>query len=213
MNQPNNPYAAPQTNLVESLGVEKLEGWSSGRLQLLGYLNLVSALGSVLVLGLALAAGFLEDASLQSLGDWLSPALTLLGCYLLIQLKLLAEQRFAAQQLHKPVWAVVLCGLLLMLLNLLWGDAATGEMGWRMFSYLGVIAGYGALLAWLGFRLRQVQNVYPAFRLMAWLELVGGLMLLTVMLLVLAMLPLIGASVAMAWVFFRAAAEQRGQAE
>lgn len=89
MDQPdNNPYAAPQVSLVENTEVQKLEGWSSGRLQLLGYLNLVSALGSVVALGLALSAGFLEDASLESFGDWLSPALTLIGCYLMLQLKL-----------------------------------------------------------------------------------------------------------------------------
>ena len=48
---------------------------------------------------------------------------------------------------------------------------------------------------------------------MAWLELIGGLMLASVVLAVVAMLPLIGASIATAWVFFQAAAEQRRQAE
>lgn len=212
MDQLDNPYAAPQVSLVENAEVQRLEGWSPGRLQLLGYLNLVAALGSLVALGLAAMAGFLEDASLESFSYWLNPTLTLLGCYLLLQLKLFAEQRFAAQHLSKPTWAMVLWGLLVMMLDLFWTDTL-GELGWQMVVYLAVLAVYGGILAWLGFRLRQVQNVYPAFRLMAWLELIGGLMLASMVLAVVAMLPLIGASIATAWVFFQAAAEQRRQAE
>ena len=212
MDQPDNPYAAPQVSLVENTEVQKLEGWSPGLLQLLGYLNLVAALGSLVALVLAVMAGFLDDASLESFGDWLSPAITLLGCYLLLQLRFFAEQRFAAQHLSKPTWAVVLCGLLVMVLDLFWTEALE-QLDWQMFCYLALIAIYGGLLAWLGFRLRQVQNVYPAFRVMAWLDLIGGLMLLSVILVMLAMLPLIGASIATAWVFFQAAAEQKREAE
>jgi hypothetical protein len=210
MDQHDNPYAAPQVSLVENAEVQTLEGWSPGRLQLLGYLNLVAALGSLVALGLAFMAGFLEDTSLETFGDWLSPALTLLGCYLVLQLKFFAEQRFAAQNLSNSTWAVVLWGLLVMMLDLLW-KSALDELGWQMFGYLAALAIYGILLAWWGFRLRQVQNVYSSFRLMAWLELIGGLMLASVILVVLAMLPLIGASIATAWVFFQAAAEQKSQ--
>lgn len=212
MDQPDNPYAAPQVSLVENTEVQKLEGWSPGLLQLLGYLNLVAALGSLVALVLAVMAGFLEDDSLESFSVWLSPAVTLLGCYLLLQLRFFAEQRFSAQHLSKPTWAAVLFGLLMMMLDLLWKDEL-GELSWRMFVYFTFIAVYGAVLAWLGFRLRQVQNVYPSFRLMAWLELIGGLMLASVILFMLALLPLLGASIAMAWVFFQAAAEQKREAE
>ena len=212
MDRHDNPYAAPQVSLVENTEVQTLEGWSPGRLQLLGYLNLVAAFGSLVALVSTVMAGFLENTSLESFGNWLGPAITLLGCYLLLQLRYFSEQRFAAQHLSKPTWAAVLCGLLLMVPELLWKDAL-GELGWRMFVYFALIAIYGAVLAWLGFRLRQVQNVYPVFRLMAWLELIGGLMMASVILLVVAVLPFLGASIAMAWVFFQAAAEQRGQAE
>ena len=101
-------------------------------------------------------------------------------------------------------------GLLVLTLVLLW-IVELGELGWQMFGYLALLAVYGVLLAWWGVRLRQVQNVYPAFRLMAWLELIGGLMLASVILLLPAMLPLTGASIATAWVFFQAAAEQKRQ--
>ena len=211
MDQHDNPYAAPRVSLVDNAEARTLENWSPGRLQLLGYLNLVAAFGSVVSLALALSAGFLGDASLESFADWLSPAVTLLGCYLLLQLKGFAEQRFAAQHLSRSTWAVLIWGLLVMMLDLLWKDAL-GELNWRMFVYLAFIAVYGAFLAWLGFRLRQVQNAYPAFRLLAWLELIGGLLLASVILFMLALLPLIGASIAMAWVFFQAAAEQKRQA-
>lgn len=211
MEQHDNPYAAPQVSLVENTEMQRPDGWNSGRLQLLGYLNLVAALGSLVALVLAVMAGFLEDASLESFSEWLNPALTFLGCYLLLQLKFFAEQRFCAQHLSQPTWVVVLWGLLVLMLDLFWTEAL-GELGWQMVVYLAVLAVYGGLLAWLGFRLRQVQNVYPAFRLMAWLELIGGLMLASVILAVVAMLPLIGASIAMAWVFFQAATEQKRQA-
>lgn len=204
----NNPYATPHVSLTENSGPPSLDGWSAGQLRLLAWLSLVSAVGSLLLLALALAEGLQGSQAVGRVSDWLSPVLILLGCYLLIQLKRFAEQRFAAQRLVWPVWAVIVCSLLLGVLDVLWGPA-TSELGWQMLSYFGVLAGYGALLTWLGIRLRQVQNVYPVFNLMAWMDIIGGIMLASIILLVLAMLPLIGANLAMAWVFFKAAAEWR----
>ncbi|WP_413247505.1 hypothetical protein [Pseudomonas sp. Z8(2022)] len=47
---------------------------------------------------------------------------------------------------------------------------------------------------------------------MAWLDIVGGLMLASVLLMLLALLPLLGAGVTLMLVFFRGAAEVRAKA-
>lgn len=201
-----NPYAAPRVDLLDNGPPAPLDGWSVAQLRLLGWLSLASVLGSATITVIALAYGFEEDTRLLAINDWLSPALIILGCYLLIRLKGFAEQRFRASRLDWPVWAVIVSSLVLGVLDLLWGEA-TGEVGWQMFSYFGLLAVYGVLLTWLGIRLRRAQNVYPVFNIMAWLDIIGGIMLASVILVVLAMLPLIGANLAMALVFFKAAKE------
>lgn len=206
MTPDNNPYAAPQVDLVDAAPAPVLEGWSASQLRMLGWLSLVSVLGAVVLLGIALASGLLDDPILLLISTWLSPAVTILGCYLLLRMKAFAEQRFAATGLSNPVWAVVIVALLLSSFELIWGDA-TSQLGVPMFVYFGLMCVYGVLLTWLGIRLRQAQNVYPVFNLMAWLNIIGGIMLATVILIVLALFPLIGASVAMALVFFKAAGE------
>lgn len=206
MTPDNNPYAAPQVALVDAAPAPVLEGWSASQLRMLGWLSLVSVLGAVVLLGIALASGLLDDPILLLISAWLSPAVTILGCYLLLRMKAFAEQRFSATGLSNPVWAVVIVALLLSSFELIWGDA-TSQLGVPMFVYFGLMCVYGALLTWLGIRLRQAQNVYPVFNLMAWLNIIGGIMLATVILIVLALFPLIGASVAMALVFFKAAGE------
>ncbi|BCD89581.1 hypothetical protein PSm6_59880 [Pseudomonas solani] len=45
-----NPYAAPQTDLVDAQAPRELPDWSPGLLNLLGWLCLISALSSVVVL-------------------------------------------------------------------------------------------------------------------------------------------------------------------
>lgn len=201
----NDPYATPQVDLLDA-HAPSLDGWSAAQLRMLGWLTLVSVLGSVVITVIALVYGFEEQAGLLTVNNWLSSALIILGCYLLICLKRFAEQRFLATRLDWPVWSVIIGSLVLGALDLLWGTK-TAEVGWQMFSYFGLLSVYGVALAWLGIRLRQVQNAYPVFRLMAWLDIIGGLMLVSVILMVLAMLPLIGANLALALVFFRAAKE------
>ncbi|MFZ6046523.1 hypothetical protein ACFW0H_10390 [Pseudomonas sp. CR3202] len=201
-----NPYAAPRVDLVEDRGPRQLRGWTPGNLRLLAWLSLVSAVGTLILTGLAVAAGATEDLLMTRLTDWLGVALTLLGCYLLIRLKLFAEARFSGEGLAAPVWAVIMVSLAIEGLDLLLGDAST-QPGWPMLFYFGVVAVLGALTAWLGVRLLKVQNVYPAFRVMAWLDVVGGIMMATIVLMMLGLLPLIAANVAMVLVFFRAARE------
>lgn len=206
MSTENNPYAAPQVALVEDAAPRALEGWTAGQLRMLGWLSLVSVLGAVVLLGIAFASGLLEDPMLMLISTWLSPAVTVLGCYLLVRMKHFAEQRFSAEGLNTPVWAVVIVALLLVVMELIWGEA-TSVMGTPMFAYFGLMCVYGILLTWLGIRFRQAQNVYPVFNVMAWMNIIGGIMLATIILILLALFPLLGASVAMALVFFKAAGE------
>ncbi|AOE86253.1 hypothetical protein [Pseudomonas sp. TCU-HL1] len=201
-----NPYAAPRVDLVEDVRPRQMNGWTPGQLRLLAWLSLVCVVGTVTLTGLAVAAGATEDERMTRLSDWLGVALTLLGCYLLIRFKLFAEARFSAEALAPPVWAVVIGSLGVEVMDFLMGDAST-EPGWPMVIYFTVIALLGALTAWLAVRLLKVQNAYPAFRVMAWLNLVGGIMMATIVLMLLGLLPLIAGNVAMMLVFFRGARE------
>ncbi len=206
-----NPYAVPQVMLVEEVPVQSLNGWSVTQLRLLGWLSLLSAVGALASIGVAGASGYFADRWLAQVGQWLSPALELLGVYLLLRLKRFAEQRFQAENLTSPVMAVAVLGMLLSCMELVLGKA-TSEPGTPMFIYFGLMWVYGGLLVWMGIRMRNVQNAYPAFTMLAWMNIVGGLMVATVILIVLAIVPLLGTAVAMAFVFFKAARELKASA-
>ncbi len=201
-----NPYAVSQVSLVEEAPAGSLVGWSVGQLRILGWLSLLSMLVSLVAIGAAFAGEYFGIQRLALFYQWLSPALGLLGAYLLLRLKRFAEQRFSAENLTKPVRAAIVLGLLLSGLELVWGKASS-EPGTPMLIYLGLICVYGGLLVWMGARMRKVQNAYPAFKAMAWMYIVGGLMMTTVLLIVLAIVPLLGTYAATALVFFRAARE------
>ncbi|MHC5349789.1 hypothetical protein [Metapseudomonas furukawaii] len=201
-----NPYAAPQVDLVGDAGPGPMDGWTPGQLRLLGWLSLVSVVGTLCLTALVVAAGATAEPLMADFSDWLGVALTFLGCYLLIRLKLFAEGRFAARGLAPPVWAVVGMSLGLELMDFFMGEAST-QPGWPMVLYFAVVALLGALTAWLAVRLLKVQNAYPAFRVMAWLDLVGGIMMASIVLMLVGLLPLVGANLAMMLVFFRAARE------
>jgi hypothetical protein len=208
--QPDNPYSAPQADLLDAPRSPRLQGWSARQLQVLGWLALVSVLANALVLGLLLAGSLLEEGEAQLLlayTDWLNLALVLLGCYLLLRFKAFAEARFAARGLGVPIWALVAVTLLLEALDGLFGERLFAALDWPTASYIGVLCLMGACTAWLGVRLLKVDYPYPALRVMAWLDLVGGLMLVSVLLMLVAVLPLLGAGVALMLVFFKGAAE------
>lgn len=136
----------------------------------------------------------------------------LLGSYLSLRLKGFAEARFAAVGLAWPTWLVILAGMLTQVMLMLVSDQALAKLGWELGSYLALMVGYGAVTVWLAVRLLKVQNVYPVFRVMAWLLLVGGVMMATVLLVMVALLPLLASSVAMALVFFQGARDMTGRA-
>ena len=47
--QPDNPYSAPQVELLDSAGVQSLPGWSARQLQVLGWLAVVLLTAKVLL--------------------------------------------------------------------------------------------------------------------------------------------------------------------
>lgn len=203
-----NPYAAPQVSVVETAPVPWLPAWSAGHLRLLGWLALISVFASLVLLLLALGEEAVGERA-RRLADWLGLALVILGSYLLLCFKQFAEARFNAAGLGWPVWLMVVGGLLLELLDFLFGTAMFASLNPQGIIYLVLMALYGLATLWLGMRMLRVENVFPAFRLLAWLNIAGGLLMASVVLVLLAIVPLLAGSLALMLVFWRGAAEQR----
>ena len=69
-----NPYAAPQTDLVDAQAPRELPDWSPALLNLLGWLCLVSALGSVVVLVFIFLGDFIGLQGASLVAEWLGLA-------------------------------------------------------------------------------------------------------------------------------------------
>lgn len=207
----NNPYAAPQVALIDEQAPQALSGWSAGQLRLLGWLSLASILSTLVALVAVFLAGDESGTVAEMAGDWLSLFSTVLGCYLLLRLRTFLQQRFAAGGLGVPIGLIVFFSLLSELLDWLWGDAIFTSLGWQTISFFGVLLLLGLATLWLGIALVRIRNPYPALRVMAWLEIAGGAMFASVVLVLVAIIPLLGGSLAMALVFFRGAREVQGQ--
>lgn len=202
--QPDNPYATPEARLIESAGFPT-ERWSAGRLWLLASLTLAALAGSLALVTILLGAHALAARSLASTAAWLGLLLGLLNAYLLIRFKALVEDSFDVATLAWPVWLCVGTGLLLEAVEfLLGGHWRLAKSSWGV-AYYGVLILNGLGIAWLGLRLCRAPDAWPSLRAMGWLSLTGGLMLASLILLVPAGLPLLGAQLAMALVFMRAA--------
>ena len=140
--QPDNPYSAPQVELLDSVGVQSLPGWSARQLQVLGWLALVSVVANALVVGLTFAGALLEAdeaALLFTYTDWLSLALALLGCYLLLRFKTFAEARFFARNLSVPIWLLLAVTLLLEAVDMLFGDQLFAGLDWQTIGYMALL--------------------------------------------------------------------------
>ncbi|MEO4048309.1 hypothetical protein AAFN46_14640 [Pseudomonas sp. CAU 1711] len=206
-----NPYAAPQVALVDAQAPQQLPGWSPGQLRLLGWLCLLSIASTLAALVAAVLASEQPGSVADMAGDWLSLLSTLLGCYLLLRLRVFLEQRFAAKGLRWPTGLIIFFSLLTELLDWLWGDAILASLGWQTLSFFAAVLLLGVTMLWLGVVLLRVQDPYPSLRVMAWLEIAGGVMFTSVILILIAIIPLLAASLAMALVFFRGASELSGR--
>jgi hypothetical protein len=199
-----NPFAAPRVELVDARAPRPLSGWNPGQLRLLGWLNLVSVLATLVVMGLA----FVPD--LVAMTDWLSVASTLLGCYLALRLKAFLEARFAARGLKWPVWLGVVLGLVLEVAQLYWGEAELMELSVPSYIYFGLMALLGLVLLWQGIVLLKVVEPYALIRVLAWLYVASGALVASVIFMMIGILPLLAATVVSALVFFRGAQELEG---
>ncbi|MDN5517387.1 MAG: hypothetical protein L0G82_19290 [Pseudomonas sp.] len=208
--QPDNPYSAPQVELIDELPVRQLPGWSVRQLQVLGWLALMSALGSALMLGAIFASTWLGQAELEQVERytrWLGLLLILLGNYLLIRLKSFIEQRFAAQGVSWPVWIIVVLALVSGVMDFMVGDQLFKALSVLTIAYLGLMVLMGLGITWFGVRLLRLRLTYASLRIMAWLSIASGLMFASVLLLPLAILPALAVCVTQGLVFFRGAAE------
>ncbi len=207
---PNNPYAAPQVTLIDEQAPRSLAGWSAGQLQLLAWLSLASIAMILVSLVAVMFAGDQPGSLSERVGDWLGLSSTVLGCYLLLRLRTFLEQRFAAKGLFIPIVLIIVFSLLAEGLDWLWGDAIFTGLGWKTLGFFTTIMLMGVMTLWLGIALLRITNPYPSLRVMAWMEIVGGVMFASVVLVVVAIIPLLGGTLAMALVFFRGAAELKG---
>lgn len=208
--QPDNPYSAPQVELIDELPVRQLPGWSVRQLQVLGWLALMSALGSALMLGAIFASTWLGQAELEQVERytrWLGLLLMLLGNYLLIRLKSFIEQRFAAQGVSWPVWIIVVLALVSGVMDFMVGDQLFKTLSVLTIAYLGLMVLMGLGITWFGVRLLRLRLTYASLRIMAWLSIASGVMFASVLLLPLAILPALAVCVTQGLVFFRGAAE------
>lgn len=210
--QPDNPFSAPQVELLDAPMQPVLTGWSRRQLQVLAMLALVATLGNavLVLLMLMLASAWLsaiEVAALTRYSDWMSAVLVLVGCYLLMRFKALIEQRFAASGLGKPVWLLVGLSLILGMMDFWLGARLFEGLNPITLLYIALLVLMGGSMVWLGVRLLRVSVPYPSLRVMAWMNIVGGVLLASVVFIVLSMLPLLASGVAMALVFLRAARE------
>ena len=149
---------------------------------------------------------WLDPAQLQVLNDSLGVALVLLGCYLLLQLKQLAEARFNAQGLQRPVWAMVLFSLLFEAACCFWASRPASWTGRCFLSLAGVFL-LGGISLWLGDSFAAGGKRLPVLSPDGLADIAGGVMLMSLLLALLAPLPLIGALLAQMLLFFRVAAE------
>ncbi|WP_277371998.1 hypothetical protein [Pseudomonas sp. AA-38] len=208
--QPDNPFSTPQVELLEPPAQPVLPGWSRRQLQVLGMLALVATLGDALQMLLMLASTWLSDsqaAQLVRYTDWMSAVLLLIGCYLLMRFKALAEQRFAASGLGAPVWLLVGLSLLMGVMDFWLGARLFAGLNPVTLLYITLLVLMGSTMVWLGIRLLRVSLPYPSLRVMAWMNVIGGVLLASVVLIMLSTLPLLASGVAMALVFLRAANE------
>ncbi|MGP0173687.1 hypothetical protein ACSVIJ_17625 [Pseudomonas sp. NCHU5208] len=209
-----NPYSAPQVELIDDLPVRQLPGWNVRQLQVLGWLALMSALGSGLMLGVIFASSWLghtEQVQVERYTRWLGLLLMLLGNYLLIRLKSFIEQRFAAQGVSWPVWIIVVLALVSGMMDFMVGDQLFKALSVLTIAYLGLVVLMGLGITWFGIRLLKVRLAYVSLRIMAWLSIASGVMFASVLLLPLAVLPALVVCVAQGLVFFRGASELREQ--
>lgn len=203
-----NPYSTPKVELIEPASLISLPDFSASQLRLLGWLALICCLGTLISLALGALSELFGRHELVVADKWFGSLLTLLSVYLLLRLKALLVARFAVQGLDWPVYLSIAFSLIAqgMLLGL---TDEVESLGLPMLVMFLVMALLGGATLWLGIVLLRVREGYGLLRTLAWLYLVSGAMQVSVILMVLAFLPLFAAQFVIMLIFFRAAEESR----
>lgn len=208
------PYRPPQASLIEEpLPPAFAAGdWSRAQLRVLGALALGFLFGLLVLLALSLWQALYPPSAPLATPHLLQLLLVLLWGYLLLRLRALLACRFGLQggldwPLALQVGLALLatgCGALLDE-----GVALRPDLPELGSFALCVVLGLSVLRFALG--LRRIARAYPALRLLHGLLLLAGVACASVVLLVPALLLVLAASAALAWVFFSAAAELPAQ--
>jgi len=202
-----NPFAPPRVELIEASSVS-LPGLSASHLRLLGWLALAHFMGSLLGMALSVLGEALEIPFLITLEQWLGAVFALLGAYLLLRFKAWLVVRFGATGLEWPVYLTILFGLVAQAMLVVF-DGVLERLGLPMAGLFLVLAMLGAATLWLGICLLGLREGGGLLRTLAWLYMISGGMLISVLLMLLATLPLLAGQFVLMLIFFRAAGEAR----
>lgn len=207
-----NPYAPPRAPLIEvSLPAAFAAGdWAPGQLRVLGALALGCLFGVLALLAQGIWAALHPQHPALPWAYLLGLLLALLWGYLLLRLKGLLGDRFAARGLGWPVGVQLFAGLLLSGLAALGEAPALAHPGALELGYFALCVALGLSQAWFALGLRRIRQAWTALRLFAFLLFAGGILCASVVLLVPALLLGMLACLALARVFFAAAAELQG---
>lgn len=205
------PYRPPQAPLLdERLPAPFVEHWARDQLLVLGGLALGFAFGLFVLLALSFWQALHPELQPLVFTHLLRLLLVPLWTYLLLRLRALLASRFGVQGgLDWALWLQVALAFLATGFAALREEyaaaypAALELASFALFVALGLSVLRFALALW------RIRRPYPALRLFAWLLLLAGVACASVLLLVPALLLCLAASVALAWVFFAAAAERR----
>lgn len=201
-----NPFASPAVELIDA-PARPLPGPAPGLLRLFGWLTLACIIGTLAALVMSVVGGILELPLLVTLEVWLSSLCALLGAYLLLRLKGLLEARYGIAGLGAPVWLSIVLSLLAQVIIVVSGDALE-NLDWPMAVFFLTLFLIGAASLWLGLVLRRGVGQDALLRTLAWLYIVSGAMLLSIILSLLAFLPLLAAQFIGMLVFLRAAGQR-----
>lgn len=202
-----NPFASPGVELIDA-PAQPLPGPTPGLLRLFGWLTLTCIIGTLAALVMSVAGGILELPLLVTLEVWLNSLCALLSAYLLLRLKGLLQLRYGIAGLDAPVWLSIILSLLAQAIMVVSGDAME-TFGWPMAAFFVGLFLIGGATLWLGLVLRRGIGEDALLRTLAWLYIVSGGMLLSIILGLLAFLPLLAAQFVGMLVFFRASNQSR----
>lgn len=206
-----NPYAAPQVELLDTRAPERFlaGGWSAGGLRLLAWLSLALLLCDVTTIGVGVLGKLSPQLGLGSLENWLGVLDLILGCFVAWRCTRLLEDRFLARGVRWPMLILILMSVVMQACSL-WFDVDFAGPNrhedvalYLMLMYLPV----GIVQVWYAIRVLKIQLPYTSVKVMGWIDLVAGVALGSVILFVAGVLLGMLSAIPMALMFFRAARE------